>query len=73
LIRPYRNGGIKDDLIAHGNIATVIASNPVSLARARKLLSSLRNAITAADSEVKHFTLDNRSTAITKVRVFVVS
>ncbi len=70
LLQKAEDGGIKDDLIAHREIAALIRTNKDCLARARTLLSVLRNAAVGVSGELEGFNLDKRSTSATAVRVF---
>ncbi len=71
LLTKVEAGGIKDDLILHETIAVLIRGNADCLARARTLLSLLRNAaVISGGEQVDGFSLDERSTSTTAVRVF---
>jgi hypothetical protein len=70
LTQKVEDGGIKNDLIAHESVAALIRADRNCLARARTLLSLLRNAAVTADGELEGFALDKRSTPTTAVRVF---
>jgi hypothetical protein len=63
-------GGIKEDLIAHEAIAAMIRANAKSLARARALLSVLRNVAVGTTANLEGFRLDKRSTPTTSICVF---
>lgn len=71
LRRKVEDGGIKDDLIAHERIGALIRINQKCLARARLLLSLLRNAaVSRGLEELEGITVDNRSTSTIPVRIF---